>query len=367
MTTTTVPTGEKLSGRLANRRTTRSIRHRHAQNALRDTIAHQGELARILRSGNAVALRLEATRRLVLAVLLPALIAFGGWSTAGVQAGAVAMTGAADGSAMWWALWALEPALIAIVAVVVLVRCRLLGVVLEEAAAQTVRTVMIAAERLMWGALGVSLVINTVGHWPADLAGAGGLLFHALGPIGAAATVHLIGVLLEAVEAVPIPAQESIQETPQTVEIDRSRLSERALEIPAGATRLAVVQCCRPARKPRRSIGDQAQRPTQKSTPTDSRKTRADKGTKVPDAAKATPEPVSPRRLSDLDLAVMLQDRIDSQELDSDPTVKAVQESLSIGFERAKRVLALQQERTESVLPGQLSVVEALTQETAAA
>lgn len=204
------PAGEKLSlsDRLADRRRIRRIRHHHVRTALQETIAHQSEIARIRRSGEAVALRLEATRRLVLAVLLPALVCFGAWSTAGVQAGAVAMTHAAAGSPMWWALWALEPALIAIVAVVVLVRVRLLGAVQGDDA-HTIRDVLTAAERLMWGALAVSLVLNTVGHWPDTLSGAGALLFHALGPIGAAATVHLIGVLLEGVEAVPIPKTEA--------------------------------------------------------------------------------------------------------------------------------------------------------------
>lgn len=371
--------GNKLSDRLTTRRATRKIKQKHRQAELKETIAHQGELARIMRSGRAVALRLESTRRLVLRVLIPALLAFGAWSTAGVQAGAAVMTGAEEDSVMWWALWALEPALIAFVAVVVLVRCRLLGVAEEK----DVEDPLLTASKLMWGALGVSLVLNTVGHWPSDWEGAGGLLFHALGPIGAAATVHLIGVLLEAVGAVPVPedkdSQEPVQEpqestpepAPERVEIDRSRLSERALEIPAGATRLAVVECCRPApikatQKPARSTDEQAERPVQKSTPNDSRKARADKGVKVPAAAKKTSETPSPRRLSDLDLVLLLEERIDSRELDTDPTVKAVQESMGVGFERAKRLLALHQERTETVLPGQLSVVDATAEEAAA-
>ncbi|MFE9247093.1 hypothetical protein [Nocardiopsis sp. NPDC006938] len=389
-TTTTVtpvedtdPTGDKLSTRLASRRTTRKIKQKHRQTALKESIAHQGELARIMRSGNAVALRLESTRRLVLRVLLPALLAFGAWSTAGVQAGATAMTGAEDGSPMWWALWAMEPALIAIVAVVILVRCRVLGVV-EEDSKPKIRALLTVAEYLMWGALLVSLVLNTVGHWPDSWEGAGGLLFHALGPIGAAATVHLIGVLLEALEAVPVPkteespapTQEPVQESPAPTPeeapelpvVDFSRSPDRAFEIPAGAIRLAVVRCCsepvrKTAPKSSRSTDDQAKPQIQKSPASDSRKGRADKGTKVPAAAKATPEPVSPRRLTDADLAVLLTERIDSREVDSDPTVKAVQESLSIGFERAKRVLAIHQERTETVL---LSVVEDDSQEVAA-
>lgn len=372
--------GDKLSTKLSSRRATRKIKQKHRQAELRETIAHQGELARIMRSGRAVALRLESTRRLVLRVLLPALLAFGAWSTAGVQAGAAAMTGATDGSVMWWALWVLEPALIAFVAVVVLVRCRLLGVTEDKA----VKAALETAAHLMWGALVVSLVLNTVGHWPEDFfEGGGGLLFHALGPIGAAATVHLIGVLLEAVGAVPVPEDKDVQEpaqeprestpesAPERVEIDRSRLSEKALQIPAGATRLAVVECCRPApikatQKPSRSTDDQAKRPAQKSDPSDSRKARSDKGTKVPAAAKKPAETPSPRRLSDLDLVLLLEERIDSRELDTDPTVKAVQESMGVGFERAKRLLALHQERTETVLPGQLSVVDATAEEAAA-
>ena len=235
MKTTTTPAGEKLSGRLTDRRRTRRIRHHHARIALQETIAHQGEIARILRSGDAVALRLEATRRLVLAVLMPALLCFGAWSTAGVQAGAAAMTHAATGSPMWWALWALEPALIAIVAVVVLVRVRLLGAVQGDDA-HTIRDVLTAAERLMWGALAVSLVLNTVGHWPDTLSGAGALLFHALGPIGAAATVHLIGVLLEAVEAVPIPEAETADTLDSEDEENRSTEPEPVPELPSLAS-----------------------------------------------------------------------------------------------------------------------------------
>lgn len=370
--TTKPQVGDKLSDRLTSRRTTRRIKQKHRQAALKEKIAHQGEVARILRTGNAIALKLESTRKLIIRVLLPALFAFGAWSTAGVQAGAVAVTGATEGSAMWWALWALEPALIAIVAVVVIVQCRL-GAQDRETGAGADPLAM--AAKVMWGALLVSLVLNTVGHWPSDWEGAGGLLFHALGPIGAAATVHLIGVLLEAVDAVPVPPEEEPQESAEESQeqapesglpgfsVVRERLSERALEIPAGATRLPIVQCGRPiaptaVQKAPRSTGEQEERPAQKSVDTGSRKARPDKGTKVPAAAKKTSEPVSPRRVSDMDLSELLSERIDHRELDPAPTVKAVQESLGIGFERAKRVLAIQQERTEAVLPGQLNVVD---------
>ena len=338
----------------------------------------------VYQSGEARAQRVARTRGLALGLLIPVLIAFGAWSAAGVQAGMVTMLGLEPDSAAASMAWLVEPALLGIVAGIILIRAQLqsAGGDLDE-----------RATKIEFGALGISIILNMAGHWPDSFSGAAvaALAGHALGPIGAAGTAYLISIVQDGVtkanpwtlddgteapslvdeEDVQESAQESVQEAPETVEIDRSRLSERALEIPAGATRLAVVECCRPtpikaAKKPARSTDEQAERPAQKSTPNDSRKTRADKGVKVPAAAKKPAEKPSPRRLSDLDLVLLLEERIDSRELDTDPTVKAVQESLSIGFERAKRLLALHQERTETVLPGQLSVVEATAEEAAA-
>ncbi|WP_304456016.1 hypothetical protein [Nocardiopsis sp. YSL2] len=341
----------------------------------------------VYQSGEARAQRISRTRTLALALLVPVLCAFGAWSAAGVQAGMVTLLSLEPDSAAAMMAWLVEPALLGIVAGIIIIRAQLqsAGGDLDE-----------RAVRIEFGALATSILLNFAGHWPEQLNAEGwaALAGHALGPIGAAGTAYLISLVQDGVthanpwtldDGTPAPSlvdsreddqesEEDVEETPESPQEDHSRAHELALIPPAGAPRLAVVECCRPVagktvQKPRRSTDDQAERPVQKSAPADSRKARADKGTKVPAAAKKAPESdsrVSPRRLSDFDLAVTLQERIDSRELPESPTVKAVQESLSVGFERAKRVLALQQERTETVAPGQLSVVENEGQEVAA-
>src|SRR5690606_30505592 len=113
----------------------------------------------VLHTGEARALRLERTRAVGLAVLLPVLFALGAWSAAGVQAGMVALLGLQPGSAAAAAAWLVEPALIAVVATVILVRARLrsAGGDLDE-----------RATRIEWAALSLSIALNCVGHWPGD-------------------------------------------------------------------------------------------------------------------------------------------------------------------------------------------------------
>src|SRR5690606_38433439 len=90
---------------------------------MRETRA-AGERARIAaavaRSGEARAVRLDRTRKLNLAALIPVLGGFGAWSTAGVQQGGARLMGATTADPTWWALWALEPVLIGVVVWVII-------------------------------------------------------------------------------------------------------------------------------------------------------------------------------------------------------------------------------------------------------
>lgn len=372
------------------------------QNLTRDRVAADLERAKlaadISQSAEARALRVQRTRTLTLAALMPVLVAFAGWSTAGVHAGAAAMTGAQSGTAMWWMLWLLEPALIGIVGWIILCRARLEssgGTLPEE------------ADRIMWGALAVSVLLNTVGHWPDSLTGTavGGLVAHSLGPIGAAMTAHLIGVIERGIAAArPTegpgvktlaeltadtdgnarrttpgngPGTDAENATPRPV--DRSRLPENAFMVPPGAVRLAVVECSRPApgqsapaKAPRgagpavgngrRSTREQGEHQGSE-TP---RKERADKGRKVPKSATPTAAKPSTRELSDADLMAKLDALIESGDVPEGVSVRRAMGVLGCGYDRAKRVLTAREERTETTVPGQLSVVDALTEEEAA-
>lgn len=368
----------QVRAEVAAKRAERRARTRQAQ--IRRRAVLTGQMARtrytVYQSGEARAQRVARTRALALCLLIPVLCAFGAWSAAGVQAGMVAMLGLAPDGAAAAMAWLVEPALLGIVAGIIIIRAQL-----QSAGGDLPQT----AIRIEFGALATSILLNMAGHWPGEFSGEAlaSLAGHALGPVGAAGTAYLISLVQEGVSSAnpwrlsdgsPAPSlveeeepEETSESAPREAPQDRSRAPEKALTVPTGARRLAVVECCRPAfRKSQRSTGDQAERPVRKSAPSDSRKTRVDKGTKVPAAAKKTPGAVAPRRLSDLDLAELLQERIDSRELPESPTIASVQESLSIGFERAKRVLALHQEWTETVLPGQLSMIDAARESAAA-
>ncbi|SHK20014.1 hypothetical protein SAMN05421803_11576 [Nocardiopsis flavescens] len=369
----------------------------------RDRVAADLERAKlaadISQSAEARALRVQRTRTLTLAALMPVLVAFAGWSTAGVHAGAAAMTGAQPGTAMWWMLWLLEPALIGIVGWIILCRARL------ESSGGTLPH---EADHIMWGALAVSILLNTVGHWPAEFTGTavGGLLAHSLGPIGAAMTAHLIGVIERGIAAarptegpgVKTLAEltadadsnarrtepgngegHAVENTLRPPVVDRSRLPENAFTVPPGAVRLAVVACSRPAPGQttpakaggvpgpaagtgRRSTVEQG---GQQGSETP-RKERSDKGRKVPKSATPTAAKPSSRELSDADLMAKLDALIGSGDVPEGVSVRRAMTVLGCGYDRAKRVLTARQERTETTVPGQLSVVDALTAEEAA-
>lgn len=145
------------------------------------------------RSGEARALRLEQLRALNLRVLVPFLIGFGVWSTTGVQRGAARIMDVTSADAVWWVLWGLEALLIGTVCWIIVVRARL-----ATAGGRLAR----AAERIAVGALAFSILLNLVAALPqgqpatSEWWTTGGAMFaHALGPVGAAVTAHLIGVI----------------------------------------------------------------------------------------------------------------------------------------------------------------------------
>lgn len=176
------------------RRADRRARTRQAAIRRRATLA--GEMARtraeVDQSGEARTQRVAGTRTLALCLLLPVMIAFGAWSAAGVQAGMVAMLGLDPASPAAAMAWAVEPALLGIVAGVILIRARLqsAGGDLDE-----------RATKVEFGALAISIILNMAGHWPPELSGAAvaALAGHALGPIGAAGAAYLIAVVQDGV------------------------------------------------------------------------------------------------------------------------------------------------------------------------
>lgn len=176
------------------RRADRRARDRQAAIRRRATLA--GEMARtraeVDQSGEARAQRVTGTRTLALCLLLPVMIAFGAWSAAGVQAGMVSMLGLDPDSAAAAMAWAVEPALLGIVAGVILLRARLQssGGDLDE-----------RASYVEGGALAISVILNMAGHWPETMspAAVAALAGHALGPIGAAGAAYLIAVVQDSV------------------------------------------------------------------------------------------------------------------------------------------------------------------------
>ncbi|MFE9642343.1 helix-turn-helix domain-containing protein [Nocardiopsis alba] len=169
---------------------------RERQERIRRRAMLAGEMARardeVAQSGEARAQRLAGTRTLAVCLLLPVMIAFGAWSAAGVQAGMVSMLGLDPDSPAAAMAWAVEPALLGIVAGVILIRARLqsVGGDLDE-----------RASRVEFGALGMSIVLNMAGHWPSEFtwSATAALAGHALGPIGAAGAAYLIAVVQDSV------------------------------------------------------------------------------------------------------------------------------------------------------------------------
>ena len=138
--------------------------------------------------------RVDQVRAATLKVGLPVLAAFAAWSTVGVHAGVVGLLGAAPGSAWWWGAWFIEPALIAVVAGVIVARA-----VLRASGGDVDWRAHVAH----WGALAVSIMLNLAGHWPTAFTGpeVTAAIAHSVGPLGAATTAWLIGVMDDYVTA----------------------------------------------------------------------------------------------------------------------------------------------------------------------
>lgn len=138
--------------------------------------------------------RVDQVRTATLKVGLPVLAAFAAWSTVGVHAGVVGLLGAASGSAWWWGAWFIEPALIAVVAGVIVARA-----VLRASGGDVDWRAHVAH----WGALAVSIMLNLAGHWPTAFTGpeVTAAIAHSVGPLGAATVAWLIGVMDDYVTA----------------------------------------------------------------------------------------------------------------------------------------------------------------------
>lgn len=234
----------------------RARRARQRVDQLRQQAMLAGAAARtrweVLQTGEARALRLARTRTAALAALLPVLLAFGAWSATGVQAGMVALLGLQPGSVAAAAAWLVEPALIGVVATVILVRARLrsVGGDLDE-----------RATRVEWAALSLSIGLNCVGHWPAslDATAFAALVGHALGPIGAAATAYLISVIQDGIsnanpwrldDGSPAPSLADVEEAAagpeqSTSEVDRTSFVWPVTP-PRGARLLPIVAAPEP-------------------------------------------------------------------------------------------------------------------------
>ncbi|GAB3209875.1 hypothetical protein GCM10027294_25980 [Marinactinospora endophytica] len=152
--------------------------------------------AQIQQSREARALRATRVRSLSLVVGVPVLVAFGAWSTAGVHAGVTALLHLPAGSVGWWAAWMVEPALMAVVCLIIIGRAWLASAadgVAEGAGLDSRATV---AE---WGALLASITLNVAGAWPSALTleALAAMVAHSVGPVGAAGTAWLLGVFTD--------------------------------------------------------------------------------------------------------------------------------------------------------------------------
>lgn len=202
-----------------------------------------GERTRIrslmARSGEARALCLEQLRSRNLLILVPLLVGFGIWSTTGVQQGAARLMAVTPHSPVWWVLWGLESLLIGVVCWIIVVRARL-----STSGGELSGT----AEKIGFGCLGVSIFLNLVAAVPAGdgphvsgWAVPGAMFAHAIGPVGAAITAHLIGVIDQSIsDADPWHDRQTGVAVPRLAEMDL-RLPDRAggaaapvTEVPAG-------------------------------------------------------------------------------------------------------------------------------------
>lgn len=211
---------------------------------LRRRASVSGERARvrsqIMQSAEMRAMRVEKVRRTSLVVLVPVLVAFAAWSTTGVHAGLMHLLAVPSGSPMWWAGWALEPALIAIVAGVIVVRA-----VLRSSGGDLGWRATFAE----WAALTVSIALNAAGHWPESgtLTAVAALIAHSIGPLGAALTAWLIGIIDDAVASAQPDLDRKGEKVPSLADLS---VSDRADRTPERAVTAPVTGLERPVERP---------------------------------------------------------------------------------------------------------------------
>jgi len=191
-----------LAERVANAKRSRRERYRDARDAvsLADLYRRATESgtrayirAQIQGSAEMRALRVASVHKVTMLVGIPVLLAFAAWSTSGVQDGVVRVLNLTSGSFAWVASWGVEPAIITIVAMIIIGRA-----VLRSSGGGTDWR----ATCIEWTAIGLSLALNIIGGWPigtswSDWRGIVTALPHAIGPIGCATTAYLIGLFDE--------------------------------------------------------------------------------------------------------------------------------------------------------------------------
>lgn len=141
--------------------------------------------ADINRSAEVRALRVEAVRKASLWIGLPVLAAFGLWSTAGVQRGVAYLLELETGSVIWLAAWLMEPALLTIVALIIIGRA-----LLQASGGDTDWKAWV----IEIGALATSVALNIAPTLSAGDAKPAALVAESVGPLGAATTAFLIGL-----------------------------------------------------------------------------------------------------------------------------------------------------------------------------
>ncbi|TDC55590.1 hypothetical protein E1281_11695 [Actinomadura sp. KC345] len=348
-----------------------------------------GERTRIrslmARSGEARALRLEWLRTRNLRVLVPVLIGFGVWSTTGVQQGAARLMGVAPDSPVWWTLWGLEALLIGAVCWIIVCRARL---------AASGGRLSRQAEKVGFGCLATSIVLNLVAAVPAGDAShvsgwaiASSMFAHALGPVGAAVTAHMIGAIDQSIaeadpwhdrdgQAVPRLTDLKLREPGTADSIDASESAsgsvgdagqERARKgvaadsaavppVPGGQRQMLPVNA-RPEAGQGSGLDGEAgtrtggDRPGERESAAP-RKQRPNKGVRVPESAKPAPRP-----LADEQHCERLVAAIDRGEVPEDASIRQVQGALGVGFGRAKRIKELYGQRLADL---ERAVVESL-------
>ncbi|QKG21077.1 hypothetical protein [Actinomadura verrucosospora] len=342
--------------------------------------------ALMARSGEARALRLEWLRSRNLHVLVPLLVGFGIWSTTGVQQGAARIMQVDSHSPVWWALWGLEALLIGTVCWIIVVRARLAG-----AGGELSRQ----AEKIGVGCLTTSVLLNLVAAVPTGhsahvsvWAVMGAMFAHALGPVGAAVTAHLIGVIDRSISTADPWHDKDGRAMPRLAEMDLqsagSALAERGAAVPpldasdsakegdaeragivpvmawpvASGQRRILPVIARPATPQTTAEGGETtprigdDRPQQRKSEAP-RKRRPNKGVRVPESAKPAP----PRALTDEQQCERMVAAIDRGELPEDASIRQVQSALGLGFARAKKVKELYAEQLADI---ERAIVQAL-------